>query len=82
MIFDSRVATYPVASGIVQEEAPSAINITVADGKICVTGTYDHLSIYTAAGQAVDPSLPLTRGNYIVKVTNGKHVTTRKINVK
>ena len=82
MIFDSRVATYPVASGITQAEAPAAVNITVADGKVCVTGAHDHLSIYTATGQIVDPALPLSRGNYIVKVTRGKNVITRKINVK
>ena len=82
MIFDSRVAAYPVASAIAKAETSSAVNLTVTNGKINVVGIYDHLSIYTASGQAVDSIRSLAPGIYIVKITRGKEVTTYKVNVK
>ena len=82
MIFDSRVEAYPVASAIAKAETSSAVNLTVTNGKINVVGIYDHLSIYTASGQAVDSIRSLAPGIYIVKITRGKEVTTYKVNVK
>ena len=82
MIFDSRVAAYPVASAIAKAETSSAVNLTVINGKINVVGIYDHLSIYTASGQAVDSIRSLAPGLSIVKITRGKEVTNYKVNVK
>lgn len=62
-------------------EAEQTLNIFVNNGKVCVEGDYNRLSVYNLAGAQVE-NAALAKGVYIVKVVAGGKQTTKKILVR
>lgn len=58
------------------------VRIFVNNGKVSVGGTYDNLAVYNLAGAKVDADKTLARGVYLVQVSVGGKLTTKKILVK
>ncbi len=82
-IFDSRVASCKnlFASGINSVVAPNGVKINVTGRNLNITGDYDKVEIWNAAGQAVSSS-ELSNGMYIVRVTTAGVPTTHKLIVQ